>query len=90
MRIFWRHLRIFRGGSNCDATIKAGAANEELSLLILTSTYVEAASPILAPCAHSFISHVVTLSQVLHIAQDDLFNYYTMMQPLIFIWCEPV
>ena len=30
----------------------------------------------------SVINNVVTLSQVLHIAQDDLFNYYSKMEPV--------
>ena len=59
--------------------IKATASTRELSLPVLTSTHVEAASPVLAPCTCSFINHVVTLSQVLHIAQDDLFDYYSKM-----------
>ena len=76
---FWRQLQIVRSGgdaTSCDATIKAGAANEELSLLILTSTHVDSVSVAHAPCAVVFASivflihnNIVTLSQVLHIAR---------------------
>ena len=78
---FWRHLQIVLGGSRkyIAETIKAGAAIRELSIPILTSTHVEAASPVLAPSPRSFINHVVNLSQVLHIAQDDLLYHYSKM-----------
>ena len=58
--------------------IKATAATRELSLLILTSTRVDSVSVAHAPYAVEFASvvflihnNVVTLSQVLHIDQND-------------------
>ena len=66
--------------------IKVRAAPIEVSLLILTPTHADSVSVALATgrsytrqSYSSVIKNVVTLSQVLHIAQDDIYNYYSKM-----------